>query len=72
MVRNGGTVLGFVFKATHGSKKKWFCSEGAIWPIIKVKRWRRIKAWRVSPTRFVEIIEAAGGKLLAEGTTSGP
>ncbi len=60
-------VFGFVVKATTGDKEKWFCSEGAIYPLVKVKRWDRIRPWRVSPTRFVEIIQAAGARLVEAG-----
>ena len=62
-------VFGFVFKVTEGDKRKWFCSEGAIYPLVVLRDWNKIKPWRVSPTRFIEIIQAAGGKCVETGIT---
>jgi len=62
-------ILGFVFKKVKDEQSKFFCSEGAIWPITKVKNWDRVRPYRVDPTRFVEIIQAAGAKLELKSKT---
>jgi hypothetical protein len=61
-------VAGFIFKkTTRHSKKKLFCSELCITPLCEAKGWDKITPNHISPESFVDIIQAAGGKIIKEG-----
>ncbi len=60
--------LGFVFKLVKDNPRRLFCSEGCIRPLVLYNNWNSIKPSHVSPQRFVELIQAAGGKLVQKGT----
>lgn len=63
-------VLGFVFKkSVKESPDKLFCSELAITPLVTFNNWRTIRSHLVSPRDFVNIVEAAGAKMIYQGKT---
>lgn len=61
--------LGFVFKFFGKRPNRLFCSEGCVTPLVKFLGWNSITPSHVSPQDFVELIEAAGAKLVRRGTT---
>jgi len=56
-------IIGFVFKIDKHGRKGFFCSEGCIYPLKKVKGWKTVKPHHVSPVMFINLIESAGAKL---------
>lgn len=56
-------VISFVLKIDKHNRKGFFCSEGCVYPICKIKRFNTIKPHHVNPVMFLNIIEAMGGYL---------
>lgn len=57
-------IIGFILKKTvKQNKKKLFCSELAITPLVEAKLWHKIIPSNTDPDRFVGIIQAAGAYL---------
>ena len=65
-------VIAFVIKSVQGSREGLFCSEGAITPLVRYYRKKSTKPHKVSPDRFVEIIDWSGGSIIDSGTTPSP
>lgn len=59
-------ILGFITKG-NDNPDKTFCSEAAIIPLVKIMGWDRTDPATVDPSRFVSILQAAGGALELEG-----
>lgn len=57
-------VVGFVFKLVRDSSDRLFCSEGCMTPLVKYLGWDNINPSHVSPQDFIEIIQAAGARMI--------
>jgi hypothetical protein len=62
-------ISAFILKFTKGSSERLFCSEGFITPFVHRFRWTEVIPSHVDPKMCNCILQAAGGKLLAKGTT---
>ena len=61
-------IIGFISKGKkHENKNKLFCSELAISPVAHGLGWDRITPAHIDPETFIDIIQAAGGRLVKEG-----
>jgi len=63
--------LGLFAKWRRERKGRYFCSEGCITPLVKVFGWDHVFPWKVTPEVFVQIIQAAGGRLIERGRVNG-
>jgi len=50
-------IIGFVLRFKLKPNNKYFCSEGAITPLVEYFSWKHINPSIVSPERFVEIAD---------------
>jgi hypothetical protein len=60
-------VFAFGLRIVREGKDCFFCSEGAIKPVVMVEGWEHIMPNRVSPSIFCYLVEAAGGRVVGRG-----
>jgi hypothetical protein len=61
-------IVNFRYKFIKEDPDKTFCSEELITPIAEALSWGSVRPWTVHPTACVNLLQAAGGKLLSTGT----
>jgi hypothetical protein len=59
-------ILGFILRMRRENIYGDFCSEGAVRPLALALGWTKITPAFISPADFIALIQAAGGRLLAE------
>lgn len=61
------SIYGFVLKLKKDMQKCAMCSEGAIEPIYNFRNLKTIKPHQISPSQFVNLIEAMGAQKIRSG-----
>ena len=60
-------AIGFVFKLVRERNDRFFCSEGCVAPLVQYLGWHTITPAHISPGNFINIIQAAGAKIIEKG-----
>lgn len=60
-------IAHFRIKSIKEDPDKTFCSEEWITPVCEILGWKTVRPWNVHPTMSVNLIQAAGGRILTKG-----